>query len=79
MLVTVLVIGGAVAAWLLVDRLLLWRDERSSRGRAAWSGVVKSRSFHSTGWEETVPPIAALSSHQPDRLRASPSRRNPQV
>ena len=66
MLVTVLVIGGAVAAWLLVDHLLQWRDERSNRGRAAWSGVVKSRSFHSTGWEETVPPMDA-----PDRRTKS--------
>jgi hypothetical protein len=57
MLVTVLVIGGAVAIWLLADRLLQWRDERLHRGRAAWSEVVKSRSFHTTGWEETVPPL----------------------
>lgn len=62
MLVTVLVIGGAVAAWILVDRLVQWRDERLGRGRAAWSGIVKSRSFHSTGWEETVPPV-----EEPDR------------
>jgi hypothetical protein len=58
MLTTVLVIGGAVAAWLIVDRLLQWRDERLQRGSAAWNEVVRSRTFHSTGWDETLPPTA---------------------
>ncbi len=56
MLTAILVIGGAIAAWLLVDRLLQWRDERLHRGRSAWNDVVRSRTFHSTGWEETAPP-----------------------
>jgi len=56
MLTTVLVIAGAAAAWLIVDRLLQWRDERLQRGTAAWNEVVRSRTFHSTGWDETLPP-----------------------
>lgn len=57
MLIAVLVVIGAVAAWLLVDRLLLRRDERLHRGHAGWSASDPTRSFHSTGWEETVPPL----------------------
>lgn len=59
MLTAMLVIAGAVAAWLLVDRLLLRRDQRQGRGHAAWSGPTTNKTFHSTGWEETVPPLEA--------------------
>ena len=55
MLTAVIVVLGAFGAWLLVDRLLLRRDERLSRGHAAWT--EPNRIFHSTGWEETVPPL----------------------
>ena len=57
MLTTVFFLIGAVAAWLLVDRLLLRRDERLHRGHAGWSASDPNRTFHSTGWEETVPPL----------------------
>ena len=55
MLTAVLVVFGAVAAWLLIDRLLLRRDERLHRGHAAWT--EPNRTFHSTGCEETLPPL----------------------
>ena len=57
MLTAVIFVVVAVAAWVLVDRLLLQRDEKLHRGHAAWSGP--NRTFHSTGWEETVPPLEA--------------------
>ena len=59
MLTAMLVVAGAVAVWLLVDRLLLRRDQRQGRGHAAWSGPSTNKTFHSTGWEETVPPLEA--------------------
>jgi hypothetical protein len=66
MLTAVLVIAGAFAAWLLIDRFMLRRDERLHRGHAGWSAADPNRTFHSTGWEETVPPLEV---HE---LRASP-------
>ncbi len=39
MLTAMFVVAGAVAAWLLVDRLLLRRDQRQGRGHAAWVGA----------------------------------------
>jgi hypothetical protein len=68
MLTALLVVIGAVGAWVLVDRLLLRRDERLQRGRAAWSQFDPARTFHSTGWEETLPPQAA-SGHRVEALR----------
>ena len=60
MLSAVLVLVGALAAWLLVDQLLSRREERLQRGRAAWSEHGANRVFHSTGWEETIPPLEAI-------------------
>lgn len=68
MLTAVLVVVGVVAAWVLADRLLSWRDERLHRGRAAWSEFGPNRVFHSTGWEDTIPPLEA-SDHRVERLR----------
>lgn len=59
MLTALFVVAGAVAAWLLVDRLLLHRDQRQGRAHAAWSARDAAKTFHSTGWEETVPPLEA--------------------
>ena len=71
MLTAVLVILGAVSAWLLVDRLLLRRDERLHRGHASWFASNPNRVFHSTGWEETVPPLEVNEVHvEPRRGRA---------
>ena len=59
MLTAVLVVVAAVAAWVLGDWLLSRRDERLQRGRADWSDAGPNRNFHSTGWEDTVPPLEA--------------------
>ena len=67
MLTAVLVILGTVAAWLLADRLLLRRDERLHRGHASWSASMPDRVFHSTGWEETVPPLEVIEGHAKPR------------
>lgn len=61
MLTAAIVVVAAVAAWVLIDRWLLGRDERLRRGRAAWSeSGGPNRTFHSTGWEETRPPLEAV-------------------
>jgi hypothetical protein len=44
----------AVVAWVLVDHLLSWRNERLNRGPSAWTGYGAKR-FHSTGFEDTQP------------------------
>ena len=61
MLTAVLLVVIAVAVWVLVDRWLLQRDERLRQGAAAWSESLGGphRTFHSTGWEETRPPLEA--------------------
>jgi hypothetical protein len=56
MLSAVLVVVGAVGAWLLVDRLVSWRNMRRDH---AGSEFGPNRTFHSTGWEETMPPLEA--------------------
>lgn len=56
MLSAVLVVVGAVAAWLLVDRLVSWRNTRRDD---AGSEFGPNRTFHSTGWEQTMPPLEA--------------------
>jgi len=60
MLTAVFVVLGALAAWLLIDRWMLQREGRLHRGHAAWTGSGPDRTFHSTGWEETVPPLEAM-------------------
>jgi hypothetical protein len=59
MLTAVLIVIAVVAAWLLGDWLLSRRDERLQRGRAAWLEAGPNRSFHSTAWDDTVPPLEA--------------------
>jgi hypothetical protein len=47
---------GALATWLVLDRLLLWRDQRLQQGQAAWDAQFGAgKVFHSTGFEDTVP------------------------
>ena len=70
MLIAVFVVLGAVAVWLLADRLLLKRDERLKRGHAAWSEFGPNKTFHSTGWEETLPPLETSDLPKPARERA---------
>ena len=57
MLTAVLIVIAVVAAWLLGDWLLSRRDKRLQRGRAAWLDAGPNRSFHSTAWDDTVPPL----------------------
>ncbi len=59
MLTAVLIVIAAVAAWLLGDWLLSRREQRLRRGRAAWLDAGPNRSFHSTAWDDTVPPLEA--------------------
>ena len=60
MIAVIVVVCGAVAAWLLVDHLLAWRDRRLQRGGGAWqSQFGAGRAFHSTGFEDTLPPAMA--------------------
>ena len=60
MLTVIVVVCGAVAVWILVDHLIARRDERLQRGRGAWSSQFGgNRTFHSTGFEDTLPPAVA--------------------
>ena len=65
-------IVGVVVAWLLVDRWKASRDARLHRGASAWAEVGPGRTFHSTGWEETVPPSSVL----PTTVRETGRRRS---
>lgn len=51
---------AVVVAWVVADRWKLSRDERLHRGASAWAEVGPGRTFHSTGWEDTVPPAAVV-------------------
>lgn len=72
MLTAVFIVLAVVAAWLLGDWLLSRRDERLQRGRAAWLDAGPNRSFHSTAWDDTVPPLEAREEgDEPARARAA--------
>ncbi|MDP9044210.1 MAG: hypothetical protein M3O01_05325 [Pseudomonadota bacterium] len=60
MFTAVLVVCGAIAAWVVVDHMLARRDRRLRRGQGAWSSQFGSDGrFHSTGFEDTLPPQAS--------------------
>ena len=60
MLVVTIVVCGAVVAWVLIDRYLDWRAHRTATGSGAWSSQFGNhRAFHSTGFEDTLPPATA--------------------
>ncbi|MDE2094450.1 MAG: hypothetical protein KGI87_11415 [Burkholderiales bacterium] len=61
------IVIAAVVAWVVVDRLKLLRDERARHGASAWAEVGPGRTFHSTGWEDTVPPASVLPREAPRR------------
>lgn len=63
------IVVAVVVAWVVVDRLTLSRDERAHRGSSAWAEVGPGRTFHSTGWEDTVPPASVLPSEEQPRPR----------
>jgi hypothetical protein len=50
---------GAVVAWIAADRLLEWRRERQPDGPSSWHGRGPGATFHTTGFEDTVPPHEA--------------------
>ncbi len=76
MLTAVLIVVAVVVVWLLGDWLMTRRDERLERGRAEWSAAGPNRTFHSTAWDDTVPPLEAhdgapLPADEPDRRKAT--------
>ena len=65
MWVVTIVVCGAVVAWVLIDRYIGWREHKAARGRGAWSSQFggANRAFHSTGFEDTLPPAMAELPH----------------
>jgi hypothetical protein len=66
----VLVVGGVVV-WLVADHLLTWLRDRRPDGPSSWHGQGPGTTFHSSGFEDTVPPHEAI---EPAR-GAIPARR----
>jgi len=62
MLTAVALIVGAIVVWLVVDHLLLTLKERRERTGQAWHGRGPGTVFHSTGFEDTVPPHEVVES-----------------
>lgn len=71
MLGAVALIVGAVIAWIAADQLLLWWRDRRPDGPSSWHGNGPGRTFHSTGFEETVPPNEVPEERRP--VRAAPA------
>ena len=60
MVATVALVVGAVIAWVLADRWVGWLRARKDPGSAAaWHGHGPGTTFHSTGFEDTLPPHEA--------------------
>lgn len=66
MLTAVLVVVGAVLAWVLADQWLLRRRNRQPDGPSHWHGSGPGTTIHSNGFEDTVPPL------EPVELRRRP-------
>ena len=56
MITALIVVVGGVIAWILVDRGLSWWRERRYEGPSTWHGQGPGTNFHSSGFEDTVPP-----------------------
>ena len=56
MITAIVVVVGGVIAWLLVDRGLTWWRERHHEGPSNWHGQGPGTTFHSSGFEDTLPP-----------------------
>ena len=56
MLEAIAIVVGAVAAWVAVDRWWEWRRQRQDDGPSSWHGLGPGTNFHSSGFEDTVPP-----------------------
>jgi hypothetical protein len=54
------VLIGVVLAWVAVDHWQSWRSARARKGPTAWSDFGRPGAlFHSTGFEDTLPPALA--------------------
>jgi hypothetical protein len=53
------IVIGSVVAWVLVDQGLIWWRERRNEGPSSWHGRGPGTTFHSTGFEDTLPPHEA--------------------
>lgn len=63
MIAVVLFVCGVIAAWVLVDDWLARREERLQRGRGAWSSQFGAgKTFHASGFEDTLPPASDTAS-----------------
>jgi hypothetical protein len=60
MITALIVVVGGVVAWLLVDRGWSWWRERRHEGPSSWHGQGPGTTFHSAGFEDTVPPHEAV-------------------
>jgi hypothetical protein len=65
MITALIVVVGGVVAWLLVDRGLTWWRERRLEGPSNWHGQGPGSTFHSAGFEDTIPPHEADAAAQP--------------
>jgi hypothetical protein len=59
MLEAVALVVGAVVLWILADHGITWLRERQHRGPSSWHGRGPGQPFHSTGFEDTLPPHEA--------------------
>ena len=59
MITAFIVVVGGVIAWLLVDHGLAWWRERNLEGPSNWHGQGPGSTFHSAGFEDTLPPHEA--------------------
>ena len=71
MVTALVVIVGGIFVWVLADRGLIWLQERQHRGPSTWHGQGPGTTFHSSGFEDTVPPHEVT---QPAQLPLSRGR-----
>ena len=60
MITALMLIVGGVVVWLVVDQALMWRRDRRHEGPSTWHGQGPGTNFHSSGFEDTVPPHEAV-------------------
>jgi hypothetical protein len=56
MLEAIVLLVGAFVAWVAADQFLMWRRDRRGGGPSSWHGRGPGTTFHSTGFEDTLPP-----------------------
>jgi hypothetical protein len=59
MLEAIVLLVGAFVAWVAADQFLMWRRDRRDGGPSSWHGRGPGATFHSTGFEDTLPPHEA--------------------